>query len=130
MIPRTFPTVYVTANGKTAMVVQIITSTSGLTRWVDYIPVQFITDESYIANKYDNNGYMLVDHQQDLTGKQAGKDFIRIFADYTTTKKWSADNAGFIPVYKVSDFVNANNLELENDFNILQEDGYLILLEQ
>lgn len=130
MIPRTFPSVYITPNGKTAAVVQIITDTTGLVRWIDYIPVQFITDESYIANKYDNNGYILVDHQQDLTGKQAGKDYIRIFADYTTTKKWSSDNAGFIPVYKVSDFVQTSNLELENDFNLLQEDGYLILLEQ
>lgn len=128
MIPKTFPSVYVTANGQTAAVVQIITDTTGLTRWVDYIPVQFITDESYVANRYDNNGYILVDHQQDLTNKQAGKDFIRIFADYSTTKRWSTDNAGFIPVYKKSDLL-AGNLEQENNFNLLQEDGYLILLE-
>jgi hypothetical protein len=128
MIPRTFPTVYVSYNGKTAMVVQIITDTTGLTRWVDYIPVQFITDESNVSNVYDNNGYILVAHQEDLTGKQAGKDYIRIYEDYTTTKKWSADNAGYIPVYKVSD-LSSGNLELENDFNLLQENGYLIILE-
>jgi hypothetical protein len=128
LIPKTFPSVYVTANGQTAAVVQIITDTTGLTRWVDYIPVQFITDESYVANSYNNNGYILVDHQQDLTNKQAGKDFIRIFADYSATKRWSTDNAGFIPVHKVADLLSGN-LEQENDFNLLQEDGYLILLE-
>jgi hypothetical protein len=128
LIPKTFPSVYVTANGQTAAVVDIITSTTGLVRWVDYIPVQFITDESFVANRYENNGYILVDHQQDLTNKQAGKDYIRIFADYTATKRWSTDNAGFIPVYKVSDLLSGN-LELENDFNLLQENGYLIQLE-
>jgi len=128
MIPRTFPTVYVTPNGQTAAVVEIISNTSGLVRWVDYIPVQFITDESFVANRYENNGYILVDHQQDLTNKQAGKDYIRIFADYTTTKRWSTDNEGFIPVYKVSDLLSGN-LEQENDFNLLQENGYLINLE-
>lgn len=128
MVPQTFPSVYVTPNGQTAAVVQIITSTTGLVRWVDYIPVQFITDETYIANCYANNGYILVDHQQNLSGKQAGKDYIRIFADYTATKRWSTDNNGFIPVYKVSDLLS-NNLEQENDFNLLQEDGSLILLE-
>lgn len=128
MVPQTFPSVYVTPNGQTAAVVQIITSTTGLVRWVDYFPVQFITDESYIANAYENNGYILVDHQQDLTGKQAGLDYIRIYEDYTTTKKWSTDADGFIPVYKVSDSIGGN-LEQEDDFNILQEDGYLILLE-
>jgi hypothetical protein len=128
MIPKTFPTVYVTANGQTAAVVEIITDTTGLVRWVDYIPVQFITDESFVANRYDNNGYILVDHQQNLTNKQAGKDYIRIFADYTTTKRWSTDNAGFIPVSSVSDLL-FDNLEQENGFNLLQENGYLIQLE-
>jgi hypothetical protein len=130
MVPQTFPSVYVTPNGYTAAVVQIITDTTGLVRWKDYIPVQFVTDESFVANSYNNNGYVLVDHQQDLTGKQAGKDFIRVFEDYSATKRWSTDNAGFIPVYKVSDFVNSSNLELESEFNVLQENGYLILLEQ
>lgn len=128
MIPRTYPSVYVTPNGYTAMVVEIITDVTGLRRWIDYIPVQFITDESNIPNKYDNNGYLLVSQLFDTTGKQAGKDYIKIYADYAATKKWSSDNDGYIPVYKASDF-SLGNLEQENDFNLLQENGYLILLE-
>lgn len=128
MIPRTYPSVYVTANGYTAVVVEIITDTTGLVRWKDYIPVQFITDETDIPNSFNNNGYMLVSQLFDVSGKQAGKDYIKIYADYTATKKWSTDNAGYIPVYKVSDFT-LGNLEQENDFNLLQENGYLILLE-
>jgi hypothetical protein len=128
MIPRTYPSVYVTPNGYTAMVVEIITDTTGLVRWKDYIPVQFITDESDIPNKYDNNGYLLVSQLFDTTNKQVGVDFIKIYEDYTATKKWSSDNDGYIPVYKSSDFT-LGNLEQENDFNLLQENGYLILLE-
>jgi hypothetical protein len=128
MIPRTYPSVYVTPNGYTAMVVEIITDVTGLRRWIDYIPVQFITDESDIPNKYDNNGYLLVNQLFDTTGKQVGKDYIKIYADYTATKKWSSDNDGYIPVYKANDF-SLGNLEQENDFNLLQENGYLILLE-
>jgi hypothetical protein len=128
MIPRTYPSVYVTPNGYTAMVVEIITDVTGLVRWKDYIPVQFITDESDIPNKYDNNGYLLVSQLFDTTNKQAGVDFIKIYEDYTATKKWSSDNDGYIPVYKSSDFT-LGNLEQENDFNLLQENGYLILLE-
>lgn len=96
MVPRCYPTSYATANGKTRMVVNIITNISGLTRWVDYIPVK--DTAPYTANSYNNNGALDLDIKTDVTGLQAGKDYIRIFADAAATKPWQVSSDGYIPV--------------------------------
>ena len=128
MIPRTFPSIYVTPNGQTAAVVELITDTTGLTRWIDYIPVQFVTADSVKANTYENDGALLVDQLLSTSGKQAGIDYIKVFEDLTTTTPWSSNANGYIPIYKYQDLLEGN-LQLENGFNLLQEDGNLIELE-
>lgn len=128
MIPRTFPSIYVTPNGQTAAVVELITNTTGLTRWIDYIPVQFVTADSVKANTYENDGALLVDQLLSTSGKQAGIDYIKVFEDLTTTTPWSSNTNGYIPIYKYQDLLEGN-LQLENGFNLLQEDGNLIELE-
>jgi hypothetical protein len=127
MVPRTFPSVYNTPNGSTSMVVYEITDLTGLTRWVDYIPVQYSADNS-IPNSYDNNGALYVSALGSVSGLQAGKDYIRIYVDNAATKKWTISSDGYIPVFSYTDAAN-NNLELESGSNIDLESGDLILLE-
>jgi len=125
---HTFPSVFVTPNGATAAVVELITDTTGLTRWVDYIPIQFATADSTDVNTFNAAGALLVDQLLSTTGKVAGVDYIRVYEDLSTTEAWSTNTAGYIPIYKYQDWTQ-NNLQLENGFNLLQESGELINLE-
>lgn len=127
MIPFTYKSSYVTANGNTAAVVYQITDTTGLTRWVDYIPVKFLASPTEF-NIYNNDAAQLVDNLLDVTGKQAGLDYIRVYEDSSATVPWAVEANGYIPCFKVSDFTQ-DNLSTEDGFNLLQESGYLILLE-
>jgi hypothetical protein len=120
MIPRTYPSTVNSTSGQTEAAVAVITDTTGLVRWVDYTPVQFVNNQTSTTNSYNNNGYILVNALQDLTNKQAGKDYIRIFEDNTATKKWSTDNAGFIPVYAILNtvFVECDYVDIQDcNFN-------------
>jgi hypothetical protein len=127
MVPQTFPSVFATSNGKTAMVVYAITDTTGLTRWVDYIPVKSSPDTDTI-NSYNNDGTLMVSQIFSTTGLQAGKDYIRVYEDASATKRWVISSDGFIPVYKLSDYIY-DNLSLEDGDNVLLENGELFLLE-
>jgi hypothetical protein len=125
MVPQTFPSVYNTTNGSTSMVVYEITDLTGLTRWVDYIPVKFSPDTD-TPNSYDNNGALYVSAIPSIVGKQAGKDYIRIYVDSAATKRWTVSADGFIPVFFYNDAA-VTNLELESGSNLLLESGDLIL---
>lgn len=96
MVPRCYPSSYATANGKTRMVVNIITNITGLVRWRDYIPVK--DTSPYTANSYNNNGAMELDVKTNVSGLQAGKDYIRIYVDAAATKPWQVSSDGYIPV--------------------------------
>lgn len=128
MLPFTYQSTYVTPNGHTACVVYQITDTTGLKEWIDYIPVKFSTQDPPEVNTYNNNAAQLVSNLLDITGKTAGYDYIRVYENEAKTVPWSTDANGYIPCFKVSDYTTGN-LEQENDFNLLQESGYLILLE-
>ena len=91
MIPQTFPS-RVTTTKQTVWQVNILLDVTGLKRWEDYIPVQFdLAIDS--LNSYGNNDAMLV--EQNSTG-QVGKDYTNVFVE--GTERWSANEAGFIPV--------------------------------
>jgi hypothetical protein len=97
MIPRTYPTTYETSNGRQQMVVYVLSSVSGLDRWVDYIPVKEIVTPSSI-NTTNNNGAILVDMLDSLNSKQAWKDYIPVYLDASATDAWQVSSVGFIPV--------------------------------
>ena len=99
MVPRTYPTSYVTANGRTRMVVENLGSVAGLVRWRDYIPVQQTAASPHIPNSYNNNGAIELDVLVSTTGKVAGKDYIRVYEDASATKPWQVSADGYIPVY-------------------------------
>lgn len=97
MIPRTFPSTFA-ANGQQQMVVYSLPSITGLTAWIDYIPVKGVTTErATLENTYANGGYQVVDSLASLTGKQAWLDYIPVYEDASYTKPWSTDAGGYIP---------------------------------
>jgi hypothetical protein len=97
MIPRTFPSTYA-SNGQQQMVVYSLPSVTGLTAWIDYIPVKGVTTESAtLENTYANGGYQVVNSLSSLTGKQAWLDYIPVYEDPSYTKPWSTDAGGYIP---------------------------------
>jgi hypothetical protein len=96
MIPRTFPSIIEAF--QTKMVVYVLPSVSGLTAWIDYIPVKgVVTEDPVLANTYANAGYQVVKSQESLTG-QAWLDYIPVYEDAAYDKPWSTDAGGYIPV--------------------------------
>lgn len=130
MIPQTYPST-LSANNQRQMVVFVLSDVSGLTRWIDYIPVKPPIEGTSpsLANTYDNNGYILVEKLDSIVGKQAWIDYIPVFIDDSATISWSTNILGYIPMDVTQDFI-LNNLELEDGDNLLLETGYYILLEQ
>jgi hypothetical protein len=99
MIPATYPSV-VDENNRTLMVVSLLSDITGLTKWVDYIPVKPPADNTLlsVANTFANNGFLLVDILEDDTDKQAWEDYIPVYLDESATDTWSTDASGYIPM--------------------------------
>jgi hypothetical protein len=97
MIPRCFPTVYATANGTTKWVVNKLESTSGLTEWIDYIPVKKLEEEPAQKNTYSTG--MWVEVLESLEGKVAGIDYNNVYEDSELTAEWSTNASGYIPIW-------------------------------
>ncbi len=74
-----------------------LASLTGLTRWVDYIPVKEVTPGR--VDSYDNNGAVSVAPLANETGSIRWVDHlpVGVVAD-ADSGKWRTDNAGFIPV--------------------------------
>ena len=100
MIPRTFPS-SVASNGSAQMIVYFLPSVSGLTRWVDYIPVKFTTVATATTeNTYDQNGYIPVVSISSITGATPFKEYVPVYLDSSATdaEVWKVNITGFIPV--------------------------------
>jgi hypothetical protein len=98
MIPRTFPSTINTDTGKRQMVVFFITSTTGLQRWKDYIPVAFVTDATPSEGSYNNDGYIAIDSLTSISNKQEWKDYVPVFLDSSATDAWRVSSVGMIPI--------------------------------
>jgi len=98
MIPRTFPSTINTDTGKRQMVVFFITSTTGLERWKDYIPVNFVSDATPTEGSYNNDGFIAVQALISTAGKQEWKDYIPAYYDSAATDSWQVNSVGFIPM--------------------------------
>lgn len=99
MIPRTFPSSVASLNGATQMIVYFLPSVTGLTRWVDYIPVQYSTvNTSTTENTYNQDGYIPVTSLSDITGMTPFKEYVPVYVDTAATDVWKVNITGFIPV--------------------------------
>ena len=95
MVPHTFPST-LGGNGYQQMVIYKLASLTGLTRWIDYIPVKTSGTQG-ILNSYDGNMYVNV--LGSITGKQAWLDYIPAYEDAAATTAWEVNSSGYIPIY-------------------------------
>lgn len=125
MIPRTFPSVIEAL--QTKMVVFVLPSIVGKVAWIDYIPIKGVLSEpAALANTYANDGFILVKKLTSSSGLQDWLDYIPVYEDASYNKPWSTDAGGYIPTNRDE---LRENLETEDGFNLLQENGFYILLE-
>jgi len=94
MIPRTFLSTYA-VSGQQQMVVVFLDNITGLTRWVDYIPVKFAAGTK--VNSYDNDGFILVDAITPSGTDVPFKEYIPVYNDISATDAWTVNAVGYIP---------------------------------
>lgn len=97
MIPQTFPSMPDADDAQNLGVVYRLSSVSGLTKWIDYIPVK-VSSVKTVVNSYDGDWY--VKSLASITGKQAWLDYIPVYVDASATAQWSVDNNGYIPIFE------------------------------
>jgi len=93
MIPRTFP-----SNASGQMLVADITPAGDEKEWIDFIPVQEVTEVAAGANRYDNNGHIPVDTLASVSGLTAWIDYIPVNIVEGRSGRWRTDADGFIPI--------------------------------
>lgn len=104
MIPQTWPSKVVTELildeeeevvdefKYTVYSISLLEDIDGLERWIDYIPVQFVSSPDNL-NSYGENDALLVSEE---TG-EAWIDYIPVFEEGDVV--WSANNDGYIPIH-------------------------------
>jgi surface protein len=99
MIPRTFPSVL--ENNKTKANIAFLTHISGLTEWIDYIPIKVVAENTAVENTYANDGYVLGNVIPDVTNLNKWEHYIPVYnvtSDVNYNKTWSTDVGGYIPM--------------------------------
>ena len=96
MIPRTYPSTYA-SNGQQQLVGFYLGSVTGLTKWVDYIPVRLGQTAPGTENAYNTDGYIPVASLSSVEGLVAFKDYVPLYIDNSATDAWTTNIAGYIP---------------------------------
>jgi hypothetical protein len=96
MIPRSYPSVYDSPNGRTNMVVAVLEDVNGLSKWIDYIPVKEVEEPAKI-NSYNLADAMSVTVLDSVVNKKKWIDYVPVFA-VESGVVWSTGNSGYIPV--------------------------------
>jgi surface protein len=99
MIPRTFPSVL--ENNKTKANIAFLTHISGLTEWLDYIPIKVVAENTAVENTYANDGYVLGNVLPDVTNLNKWEHYIPVYNvtnNINYNKIWSTDVGGYIPM--------------------------------
>ena len=128
MIPQTYPST-LSANNRMQMVVFVLTDVTGLTRWVDYIPVKPPTTlNTNFANTFETQGYLLTSSLSSISGKQAWLDYIPVYIDYAATIPYSTNASGYIPmdVFVISNLFAAGEQGVwydPSDFSTMFQDA-------
>jgi len=91
MIPRCYP-----RNPEEQWLIADV-DTTGLTKWVDYIPVEEVADVPASSETYNNDGFREAFVLASTAGLTAWTDYTPVdIGDHTA--KWRSDNDGFIPI--------------------------------
>jgi len=102
----------------------VLASITGLTEWVDYIPIQEASLLAVSANRYDALGYQTTNNLASDTGLVAFKDYIPVYIVTGRTTPWNTGPTGYIPVYNVTGSFSAQPASFDNiSFLMDFEDG-------
>lgn len=93
MIPRTFKR---DADG--LWLISDVGDASALVEWVDYIPVQVVTDVDASKDRYEENGHIPANILTDTTGLVAWVDYTPVDVVTGRADRWRTDADGFIPI--------------------------------
>lgn len=95
MFPWTAPSEK--SSGDQAELRVFVINPSGLTRWVDYIPVAEVTPGR--NDSYDTDGAIRVEELESVTGLTAWVDYVPVSEDAAAAAgKWRFESNGWIPV--------------------------------
>lgn len=94
MVPRTYPSSVDPVSGHTQMVAYMLPSVSGLTKWIDYIPIRK-GNEQVVGGSYDS--YIFVDAKVSQPSGQVWIDYIPVYEDGSATDAWMINAQGYIP---------------------------------
>lgn len=128
MIPQTYPST-LSANNHMQMVVFVLSDVSGLTRWIDYIPVKPPTTiNTNFANTFAEQGYIVTNSLTSISGKQAWLDYIPVYIDYAATTPYSTNASGYIPmdVFQITSLFSAGEQGVwydPSDFSTMFQDA-------
>lgn len=95
MIPTTYPTTMIGAEER-QVVVRFLSSVTGLTRWVDYIPVRRSSFVTPALHSYNLDGALSFVISNSSTEKD-WIDRVPVYEDPTATVAWGTGNDGYIP---------------------------------
>ena len=99
MVPQTYPSILNPYTNMREMVVKQLASTSGLQRWVDYIPMKLATSTRPAGEQTtDADGFIAINSLQDTSSGVAFKDWVPVYFDSDATDAWVVSDSGYIPV--------------------------------
>ena len=79
--------------------VAALSDVSGLTEWVDYLPIQTVAQDAGQENRTSATGYIETNALSDTTGLQAWVDYTPVYIVTGRTVPWECSANGYIPVY-------------------------------
>ena len=130
MIPRTYPSKPDTVTGESQMVVYFLPDVTGLTRWIDYIPMRVSgLDLGLQGNNYSTFIYTVGLSAVEAAASKKWIDYIPVYEDLNASDEWQVSATGFIPFSTTTGGDGSNHLLTEAGDNLLTEGGDYISLE-
>lgn len=125
MVPRTYPSSVDPVSGHTQMVAYMLPSVSGLTKWIDYIPVRK-GNEQVVGGSYGS--YIFVDAKMSQPSGQAWVDYIPVYEDGSATDAWMINAQGYIPYGSASIAAAIQAIRRNNGTALYVPDDYGLVL--
>lgn len=98
MLPVCYPSSPSPTTGLPEAVAYALSSVSGLTRWVDYIPVKLVSGALGVNEQSTNvGGFTPMRLLGSAIGMAAWSDYIPVYVDNSATEAWVTSNTGYIP---------------------------------
>lgn len=98
MLPVCYPSSPSPTTGLPEAVAYALSSVSGLTRWVDYIPVKLVSGALGVNEQSTNvGGFTPMRLLGSAIGMAAWRDYIPVYVDNSATEAWVTSDTGYIP---------------------------------